>query len=99
MREPPTPDPSSLAFRHRSDTSFFLGMGTLGGFYLFLIFILILALMIVPRWGKSDSAKLQLMTPSLTAAVNHLENAAKKAVGTVSEGNLTTDIRDVRRIA
>ena len=99
MSEAPTPDPSSLSFRPRSDTSFFLGMGTLGGFYLFLIFILILALMIVPRWGKSDSAKLQLMAPSLKEAINHLENAAKKAAGTVSEGNLTTAIQDARRIA
>ena len=77
-----TPEPSPSKFRPKSDTAFFLGLGSLGGFYLFLILALILALVIVPRWGKSDETKLLLMAPSLKEAVDYLEAASKKAGGT-----------------
>ena len=89
MSDAPAPDPAPSVFQPRSDTAFFLGMGSLGGFYLFLILSLILALVIVPRWGKSDDAKLQLMAPSLKEAMSHLEDAEDKATG----AELTTDIK------
>ena len=89
MSDAPAPDPSPSAFRPRSDTTFFLGLGSLGGFYLLLILALILALVIVPRWGKSDAAKLELMASSLKEAVSHLEAADKKTAGR----ELTADIK------
>ena len=65
-----SPDPSPFPFRPKSDTPFFFGLGSLGGFYLFLILALILALVIVPRWGKSDETKLLLLGQSLEEAVS-----------------------------
>ncbi len=98
MSDKPTPDSSSVEFRPRSDTAFFLGMGSLGGFYLFLILALILALMIVPRWGKTDTEKLQLMSKSLEKAISHLEAAAGKAAKTEQDAQLIKAISETRRL-
>ena len=89
------PDSSPSPFRPKSDTAFFFGLGSLGGFYLFLILALILALVIVPRWGKSDETKLLLMAPSLEEAFSHLEVASRKANGT----NLAQEVEDALKEA
>tara|TARA_B100001971_G_C18193776_1_gene540211 strand:- start:212 stop:1375 length:1164 start_codon:yes stop_codon:yes gene_type:complete len=73
-------------------------MGSLGGFYLFLILALILALMIVPRWGKTDTEKLQLMSKSLEKAISHLEAAAGKAAKTEQDAQLIKAISETRRL-
>ena len=93
-----TPEPSPSKFRPKSDTAFFLGLGSLGGFYLFLILALILALVIVPRWGKSDETKLLLMTQSIKEAVSHLEAASKKSNGTVVADGLDKALEEVRQL-
>ncbi len=98
MSDKPTPDSSSFEFRPRSDTAFFLGMGSLGGFYLFLILALILALVIVPRWEKTDTEKLQLMALSLEKAISHLEAAAGKAAKTEQDAQLKNAISETRRL-
>ena len=95
MSSTPTPD-SPSHFRPKSDTTFFFGLGTLGGFYLFLIISLILALVIVPRWGKSDETKLLLMSPSIEEAIKYLESANQKANGTVVATGLEQALQETR---
>ncbi len=95
MSSTPTPD-SPSHFRPKSDTTFFFGLGTLGGFYLFLIISLILALVIVPRWGKSDETKLLLMSPSIEEAIKYLESANQKANGTVVAIGLEQALQETR---
>ena len=99
MSDHPTPDTSPFEFRPRSDTAFFLGMGSLGGFYLFLILSLILSLMIVPRWGKTDSEKFHLMALSLKKAAGHLEAAAAKATKAEQSTKLNKAITETRRLS
>ena len=99
MSDHPTPDTSPFEFRPRSDTAFFLGMGSLGGFYLFLILSLILSLMIVPRWGKTDSEKFHLMALSLKKAAGHLEAAAAKATKAEQSTQLNKAITETRRLS
>ena len=99
MSDHPTPDTSPFEFRPRSDTAFFLGMGSLGGFYLFLILSLILSLMIVPRWGKTDSEKSHLMALSLKKAAGHLEAAAVKATKAEQSTQLNKAIMETRRLS
>ena len=94
-----TPEPSSFKYRPKSDTAFFLGLGSLGGFYLFLILALILALVIVPRWGKSDETKLLLMAPSLGEAVDYMEVASKKAGGTDMAKEVSKAHEEARQLA
>jgi molybdate transport system permease protein len=92
-----TPTPDSLSqFRPKSDTAFFFGLGSLGGFYLFLIISLILALVVVPRWGKSDETKLLLMSPSIKEAIKYLEAANQKANGTVVAIGLEQALKETR---
>ena len=98
MSSTATPDPLPSKFRPKSDTTFFFGLGSLGGFYLFLILALILALAIVPRWGKSDETKLLLMTPSIKEAVSYLEAASKKSNGTVVADGLDKALEEVRQL-
>ena len=95
MSSTPTPD-SPSQFRPKSDTAFFFGLGSLGGFYLFLIISLILALVIVPRWGKSDETKLLLMSPSIREAIKYLEAANQKANGTVVAIGLEQALKETR---
>ena len=95
MSSTPTPD-SPSQFRPKSDTAFFFGLGSLGGFYLFLIISLILALVIVPRWGKSDETKLLLMSPSIKEAIKYLEAANQKANGTVVAIGLEQALKKTR---
>ena len=95
MSSTPTPD-SPSHFRPKSDTTFFFGLGTLGGFYLFLIISLILALVIVPRWGKSDETKLLLMSPSIREAIKYLESANQKANGTDVATGLEQALKETR---
>ena len=95
MSSTPTPD-SPSHFRPKSDTTFFFGLGTLGGFYLLLIISLILALVIVPRWGKSDETKLLLMSPSIREAIKYLESANQKANGTVVATGLEQALEETR---
>ena len=95
MSSTPTSD-SPSHFRPKSDTTFFFGLGTLGGFYLFLIISLILALVIVPRWGKSDETKLLLMSPSIREAIKYLESANQKANGTVVATGLEQALKETR---
>ena len=95
MSSTPTPD-SPSQFRPKSDTAFFFGLGSLGGFYLFLIISLILALVIVPRWGKSDETKLLLMSPSIKEAIKYLEAANQKANGTVVAIGLEQALKETR---
>ena len=95
MSSTPTPD-SPSQFRPKSDTAFFFGLGSLGGFYLFLIISLILALVIVPRWGKSDETKLLLMSPSIKEAIKYLEAANQKANGTVVAIGLAQALKKTR---
>jgi len=98
MSDKRTSDSAPIEFRPKSDTAFFLGMGSLGGFYLFLILTLILALVIVPRWGKTDSEKLRLMAISLGKATAHLEAAAGKATETLKSTQLEKIISEIRRL-
>tara|TARA_B100000614_G_scaffold260224_1_gene286570 strand:+ start:2549 stop:3808 length:1260 start_codon:yes stop_codon:yes gene_type:complete len=95
MSSTPTSD-SPSHFRPKSDTTFFFGLGTLGGFYLFLIISLILALVIVPRWGKSDETKLLLMSPSIREAIKYLESANQKANGTDVATGLEQALKETR---
>ena len=99
MSDTPAPGPSPSVFQPKSDNTFFLGLGTLGGFYLFLILALILALVIVPRWEKSDAAKLERMAPPLKAAVDHMEIAEGKAEGTKLAADIKLAIGDIRQLA
>ena len=98
MSDQRTPDSTPIEFRPKSDTAFFLGMGSLGGFYLFLILTLILALVIVPRWGKTDSEKLRLMSLSLGKATSHLETAAGKVTEAKQSTQLQNAISETRRL-
>lgn len=95
MSSTPAPD-SPSHFRPKSDTTFFFGLGALGGFYLFLIISLILALVIVPRWGKSNETKLLLMSPSIEEAIKYLESANQKANGTVVATGLEQALQETR---
>ncbi len=95
MSSTPAPD-SPSHFRPKSDTTFFFGLGALGGFYLFLIISLILALVIVPRWGKSNETKLLLMSPSIEEAIKYLESANQKANGTVVATGLEQSLQETR---
>ena len=94
-----SPDPSPSPFRPKSDTPFFFGLGSLGGFYLFLILALILALVIVPRWGKSDETKLLLMGQSLEEAVFHLKLASKNASGTNLDQEVEDALTEAKKLA
>ena len=94
-----SPAPSPSPFRPKSDTPFFFGLGSLGGFYLFLILALILALAIVPRWGKSDETKLLLMGQSLEEAVSHLKLASKNASGTNLDQEVEDTLTEAKKLA